>query len=30
MTKLEVACVICGLIGILAFQPTSWKITRQI
>lgn len=27
MTKLEVACVICGLIGILAFQPTSWKIT---
>lgn len=27
MTKLEVACVICGLIGILAFQPISWKIT---
>lgn len=28
MTKLEVACVICGLIGKLAFQPTSWKITN--
>lgn len=26
MTKLEVACVVCGLIGVLIFQPYSWKI----
>lgn len=26
MTKLEAACVVCGLIGMLAFQPYSWKI----
>ena len=23
MTKLEIACVVCGLIGILGFQPTK-------
>ena len=28
MTKLEIACVIAGLIGVLAFQPTTWKITN--
>ena len=26
MSKLEAACVVCGLVGILAFQPHSWKI----
>lgn len=26
MTKLEIACVICGLIGILVYQPTHIKI----
>lgn len=26
MTKLEIACVICGLIGMIIYQPTSWKI----
>ena len=26
MTKLEIACVVCGLIGILIFQPTRMKI----
>lgn len=28
MTKLEIACVICGLIGILAYQPTHIKIEK--
>ena len=26
MTKLEIACVMCGLIGILFYQPTSYAI----
>ena len=26
MTKLEIACVVCGLIGILIYQPTRIKI----
>ena len=26
MTKLEIACVVCGLIGILVYQPTYIKI----
>ena len=28
MTKLEIACVVCGLIGILCFQPTSIHIYK--
>ena len=28
MTKLEVACVVCGLIGILCFQPTRIQIGK--
>lgn len=28
MTKLEIACVICGLIAILFFQPTSYTIRK--
>ena len=28
MTKLEVACVVCGLIGILCFQPTRIHIGK--
>ena len=26
MSKLEIACVICGLIGILVYQPTYIKL----
>ena len=26
MTKLEIACVVCGLIGILIYQPTRIKL----
>lgn len=26
MSKLEIACVICGLIGILVYQPLSLRI----
>lgn len=26
MTKLEIACVVCGLIGILVHQPTHIEI----
>ena len=26
MTKLEIACVVCGLIGILVYQPTHIKL----
>ena len=26
MTKLEIACVVCGLIGIFVYQPTYIKI----
>ena len=29
MTKLEIACVICGLIGILLYQPTSYAIRKS-
>ena len=29
MTKLEIACVICGLIGILIYQPTKIKVEKN-
>jgi len=29
MTKLEIACVVCGLIGILCFQPTRIQIGKS-
>lgn len=29
MTKLETVCVVCGLIGILCFQPTKIHIDKS-
>jgi hypothetical protein len=28
MTKLEIACVVCGLVGIFLYQPTSYAIGK--
>lgn len=28
MTKLEIACVVCGLVGILLYQPTSYAVRK--
>ena len=28
MTKLEIACVVCGLIGILVYTPTHIEIKK--
>lgn len=29
MTRLEIACVVCGLVGILFYQPTSYALWKS-